>query len=158
MSNIVMSRVDFRLIHGQVITKWLKYYPAKKVVIVDDLLAEDEFMAEIYKMAIPQGLVLDILSTHELADYLENNQEDLFLLFKSIETAYQMIKQGIQLPKLVVGGVPSESGKKMVFSGVYLNKTELEQLQELESLGVPISFATTPDDKSTQLASIRESL
>lgn len=158
MSNIVMSRVDFRLIHGQVITKWLKYYPAKKVVIVDDLLAEDEFMAEIYKMAIPQGLVLDILSTHELADYLENNQEDLFLLFKSIETAYQMIKQGIRLPQLVVGGVPSESGKKMVFSGVYLNKMELEQLQELESLGVPISFATTPDDKSIQLASIRESL
>lgn len=154
MGKIIMSRVDFRLIHGQVITKWLKYYPAKKVVIVDDLLAEDEFMAEIYKMAIPQDLILDILSQSELSNYLANNDDDLFLLFKSIQTAYQMIREGLTLSQLVIGGVPSESGKKMVFSGVYLSQKEFQQLQELTKSGVAISFATTPDDKSLKLAAL----
>ena len=70
MENIVMCRVDFRLIHGQVITKWLRYYPAKKIVIVDNLLSEDDFMAEIYKMAVPQGLILEIMNEQEAESYL----------------------------------------------------------------------------------------
>ena len=47
MANVKIARVDFRLIHGQVITKWIKYYPVDKIIIIDDVLAADEFMKEI---------------------------------------------------------------------------------------------------------------
>ena len=51
MENILLARVDDRLIHGQVMTAWLKRYPAKQVIIVDDGVAKDDFMASVLQMA-----------------------------------------------------------------------------------------------------------
>ena len=48
MAKITLVRVDHRLIHGQVITKWVKIAQAQKIIIVDDFLGQDEFMADIY--------------------------------------------------------------------------------------------------------------
>ncbi|MGG5371352.1 PTS sugar transporter subunit IIB [Enterococcus sp. AZ196] len=155
MENIVMCRIDFRLIHGQVITKWLRYYPAKKVVIVDNMLSEDDFMAEIYKMAAPQGLILEILNEQEVESYLAQNKETIFLLFKDIPTGHRFVKKGHVLREMVVGGVPSEAGRKLVFSGVYLDQADFERLVEVEQMGTQVSFSSTPDDKSLKLASIK---
>ena len=42
---IGLIRVDSRLIHGQVITKWLNYSKANVIVVVDDELSKDSFMS-----------------------------------------------------------------------------------------------------------------
>ena len=36
MGNIVLTRVDSRLIHGQVMTKWVNQVQANKIVVVSD--------------------------------------------------------------------------------------------------------------------------
>lgn len=64
-ANIVHARVDYRLIHGQVITKWLKQCDAKRIVIIDDKLSKDEFLGSVYKMAAPTGIKVDIISVDE---------------------------------------------------------------------------------------------
>ena len=56
MADIVLIRADFRLIHGQVITKWAKQTMANKILIVDDMLAKDSFMSSIYTMSAPPGM------------------------------------------------------------------------------------------------------
>ena len=38
MRNVVLYRIDDRLIHGQVVTGWLKTTNANKIYIVDDQL------------------------------------------------------------------------------------------------------------------------
>ena len=45
MANISLIRIDSRLIHGQVITKWVKIAKANRIIIIDDELAQDDFMA-----------------------------------------------------------------------------------------------------------------
>ena len=56
MAEIQVIRADFRLIHGQVITKWIRQTPANKILIIDDVLAKDSFMSSIYVMAAPPGI------------------------------------------------------------------------------------------------------
>lgn len=41
--SIVHARIDYRLIHGQVITKWLKRSNADKIIVIDDELYNDPF-------------------------------------------------------------------------------------------------------------------
>lgn len=53
MQNLVLTRIDDRLIHGQVMTAWIKNRKADQVVIVDDGTANDEYMIEVLEMAIP---------------------------------------------------------------------------------------------------------
>ena len=39
MAEIKLVRVDFRLIHGQIITKWRKIFKISKIIVIDDILA-----------------------------------------------------------------------------------------------------------------------
>ena len=56
MADINLVRIDFRLIHGQVVTKWVKQANANRIIIVNDMLAKDEFLASVYKMAAPSNV------------------------------------------------------------------------------------------------------
>ena len=51
MGNLVLTRIDSRLIHGQVMTKWVNQVQANKIIVVSDELANDEFMRSIYLMS-----------------------------------------------------------------------------------------------------------
>lgn len=42
MKQIVFARIDDRLIHGQVMTAWLKQCDANEVVIIDNELCKED--------------------------------------------------------------------------------------------------------------------
>lgn len=44
MANIVLCRIDSRLIHGQVVTKWVGQSQANRIAVVSDELDADPFM------------------------------------------------------------------------------------------------------------------
>ena len=149
MPKITLVRVDHRLIHGQVITKWVKIADAKKIIIVDDYLGQDSFMADIYKMAAPSGIDVEILTTEEAGQaFINDNMGDknIFLLFKNIEMAIKAYKCGVKYTQLQLGGVPNEAGKKMIFTAVSLGQKDVESIQELHSNGVESVLQVVPEE------------
>ena len=62
MKNLVLTRIDDRLIHGQVMTSWIKNKGANQVVIVDDGTANDQYMIEVLEMAIPEEIAIGIFT------------------------------------------------------------------------------------------------
>ena len=56
MENVLLARVDDRLIHGQVMTAWMKLLPAKEIIVIDNKVAKDEFMITVLEMAAPTGV------------------------------------------------------------------------------------------------------
>ena len=72
--SIALTRVDFRLIHGQVITRWLKQCDINEIVTVDTALSKDEFMQDVFKMAAPKGVRIRILSVEEAVAAQENGE------------------------------------------------------------------------------------
>ena len=44
-----MVRIDDRLIHGQVMTSWLNFLGANKIMIIDDGVAVDPFVKSVLK-------------------------------------------------------------------------------------------------------------
>ena len=73
MLNIVLTRIDDRLIHGQVVTAWAKITKANRIIVVDDEVAMDEFMVKILKMAAPRSFKIGIHSGEKtiLSQYLD---------------------------------------------------------------------------------------
>ena len=51
---IKQVRLDERLTHGQVNTKWISYLGATHVVVVDDESANNAFQTNLLKMSIPE--------------------------------------------------------------------------------------------------------
>lgn len=149
MPSVTFARVDHRLIHGQVIIKWSKLANCQEILIVDDVLGQDPFMVSIYKMAAPSGIEVDIKSTADAGAAFKADElgsKNIFALFKSIQMARKAFDAGFELKKLQLGGVPAESGRKIVFQAVALGPEDVEDLKRLHDAGVEIELQVVPEE------------
>mgnify|MGYP000146376310 CR=1 FL=1 len=71
MKQIVFARIDDRLIHGQVMTAWLKQCDANEVVIIDNELCKDTFVVMMMKSLIPSTISLKVFNDTDAAAYLK---------------------------------------------------------------------------------------
>ncbi|MCF2052694.1 PTS transporter subunit IIB, partial [Escherichia coli] len=55
MPNIVLSRIDERLIHGQVGVQWVGFAGANLVLVANDEVAEDPVQQNLMEMVLAEG-------------------------------------------------------------------------------------------------------
>lgn len=161
MNNIMHTRIDYRLIHGQVITKWLKVSNANKIIIIDDMLASDQFLAMVYTMAAPAGIEVAIVSIADAEK--EWTKEKLYdgkvlLLFKSVDTVLECVRRGMKLKSLQVGGLENKPGRKVVFNQITLDMPDYSKLKEIEDKGVKVYFQTIPEEEPANLERVLKKL
>lgn len=158
MEEIKFARVDHRLIHGQVITKWMKLIQANKIVILDDYLGKDAFMVDIYKMAAPAGVNVEILDTKtgvERFNAGEYQKDKVFVLFKNITSVEKAVNHGLKLTSLQLGGIPYEQGRTKILSAVSLLPKEIEFLESMTQNGTEIIAQIVPEESSMSFAEIK---
>lgn len=151
MAKIVLSRIDSRLIHGQVITKWLKRVDANRIIIIDDNLAEDKFMLDVYTMAAPPNVKVQILTIDTfIKDWGTNKygEDKILLLFKDVDHVYNLFNEGFDIKELQVGGLGSGPDRVSVYKNISFNAKDVEQLEELSKKGLTIYLQPVPEDKS----------
>ena len=47
MAKIKMVRIDYRMVHGQIVAKWIKFRPVDRLILADDALVDDSFMGDL---------------------------------------------------------------------------------------------------------------
>ena len=115
MADIRLVRVDFRLIHGQVITKWFGTTRANQIIIIDDELSKDPFMASIYEMSAPPGAKVTVFSVEKAVEEWNKNQlgdGKLLVLFKNVNKIYSAWELGFPFKEIQIGGLGSAPGSK----------------------------------------------
>lgn len=156
--SIRFIRIDDRLIHGQVVTAWIKTYQAKKVLIVDDMVANDTFLKNVLEMVKPSGIDLIIKGTENLAETiatLEQSDANTVVLVKVPQTAKLLFENGVELKALNVGGMGANKERHSVYKNVSASDAEIQTLREIENLGVKVYFQATPNDKQIDLHTIK---
>ena len=106
MSKIVLTRVDSRLIHGQVVTKWLQQSGANEILVVSDELEQDEFLQSIYLMAAPPGVSVVIKGIESAKEYWgsqEKEEKKVLFLVPDLTTLKAMVDQEIIKEEIQVG-------------------------------------------------------
>ncbi|WP_438717380.1 PTS system mannose/fructose/N-acetylgalactosamine-transporter subunit IIB [Enterococcus sp. AZ109] len=149
MGSINLIRADFRLIHGQVITKWLKEANAKKIVVINDELAKDTFLASIYTMAAPPGTKVEIHSIKDAVPQWEKDQfgkEPLLVLFKSIDDVYEAKKAGFPMEELQIGGLGGGPGRVNVLNQISLDQHDVDLLKEIQEQGTHVYLHVLPTE------------
>ena len=76
MKHIVWTRIDDRLIHGQVMTQWIQYTEANEVLIIDDGVAKDSFLQMVMKSSVPGKISLKVLSVKDAIGYLRASMSE----------------------------------------------------------------------------------
>ena len=152
MKNIVLTRIDDRLIHGQVVTAWIKQYPINKILIIDDELSQNRLMERIYKAAAPMGVEVLIQSVSEAREFLKG--ENFLILVKVPEIIESLLKEGIEIKKVILGGMGAKNGRKTFNRNVSASGEEVECFKRIVEGGVEIFYQLVPNDKAVNIRSL----
>lgn len=159
MGNLVMTRCDHRLFHGQVGGQWLKRLNTKKVVILCDEVANDPFMKEMFEVSAPAGVSIECYTVMDGVEEWKKTQfgpGNIFLLFKYTRDAVDAYHEGLRYEKLNIG--QSSSGKdkdgnerKLVLRAIYLSSQEADGLRNLSKDGVEVYSQGAPAEDPLQV-------
>ena len=142
--NVVATRVDERLIHGQVMASWSKRLQLTRIVVVDDQIAKDDFMRTVLSMSAPAGMQIDILSVKDAATMVKSDTDsaNTMLLFKRISAALELARElrgsSYEMAELNLGNLGSVPGRVQVTKNIFLSEEERKQIRELQGLGVNV--------------------
>lgn len=145
---VCFARVDERLIHGQVMTSWVKKYWVKKIILVDDEIVQDDFMKEVLALSAPQGVKVEVRSAAEAAAVLEkdSSDENTMLLFKELRYVHLLVNYGYPLKELNIGNIGSAPGRKPITREVYISEEEKEMLRDLNQKNIFVYIQKLPQD------------
>lgn len=155
--NIVACRVDERLVHGQIMTSWSKRLQLKRIVIVDDQVAKDDFMKTVLAMSAPAGVAIEILGVDDAAARVtaDTSDEKAMLLFKGTAAALALARALAGTPQAVVslnlGNLGSGPGRTELTKRVFLSAEEREQVRELQGLGVSVFLQMLYTDPAVEV-------
>ena len=151
-------RIDDRLIHGQVVVAWIKNYRAKRVMIVDDQVAKDEFLIGVMKMVAPSEIELVVVPCENIDEKIKKYVQDssnTIILVKTPNTAKFLFENGLQIKKLNVGGMGANPNRHQLYKNVSASDEEVQILKELEANGIEVYFQTTPSNPVVLLSHIK---
>lgn len=153
MKNIILTRIDDRLLHGQVIVSWIPYLNVNEVLIVDDEYSKDDFMTSLYKSAAPEHINVNILSVVGALEYLLDNSNNrrILVLLKNIENLERLIDSKVGINKVNLGGLGNAVGRKQYHNSLFLSEKEYETIKNIEKKGIEIEIKMLPKDKEKSL-------
>lgn len=147
MAEIVLARIDDRLIHGQVMTAWLQYSKGNHIVIVDDETAADDFLKSVLSMSIPVGIKFNVFNCSEGGEFLKNLSGDskVIILAKVPETFLKLIEAGVNLKQIIIGGMGANVNRRKFYKNISASDSERETFKQIISLGTIVTIHVIPD-------------
>ena len=154
MAKRLAVRVDDRLIHGQVVTQWVKVFKAQKIVVIDDTVAKDKMQKNILKFAAPSDIKVSILSVEKAAEVWEKNKFgnlSVFVLFKDVKQIAKLKEKGVSFDEITLGNMSIVNGRKQIYKSTGFTEEEAQVLFDLQKDGMHIFCQTQPTDKKESL-------
>lgn len=149
---IVHTRIDDRLIHGQVAAYWVNSLNIHRIMVANDEVAVDEMQKSILRMAAPPGIRTSIISKEKAATNIKSGKYDnqrVFLIIKDPQDALDLINLGVKLDSINVGNMAHRDGAVQIKTNIKVTKEQIEAFKKLNELGVKLTARMIPTDSVT---------
>lgn len=145
--SVVVFRVDERLIHGQVVVGWGRVHGVRRIVVIDDELADEPAEQEIYRTGLPDEVradFWDVETAVERLPALMASDERALVLTEGLETMWRLAVEGVPISEVNVGGLHAGPGRRRILPYVCLDPGEEARVRDLEAAGVEVSARDVP--------------
>ena len=157
---IKLTRVDYRLIHGQVAMSWTHALDVDCILLASDAVAKDDMRKAALRLARPNGVKLVIKDVDAAIEALNSGVTDkysLFIITETIEDVYRLAKgckdiKEINLggtrktPETTLGSLPKICAPLHPAPAIFATEKDAEHIQELLGDGVAIEIRQVPND------------
>lgn len=146
---IKLMRTDDRLIHGQVMVRWVSHLQVKKIVIFDDEIASDSMLTNIFELACPQGvdlIISKISDAESIKEKISGKEENTIILTRSPIVMEKVIDADFTSDLgYNIGPMSNKPHTTKLASFCYLLDEEVNALKTIHEKGFDIFVQTVPD-------------
>ena len=158
--NISVIRVDDRLIHGQVVFGWTQALGIEQILVADDATAANPTQRDLLLLAVPTGVVADVLSIGDAATVIaaSTSRVPTMVLVKGPRELLALNRAGVALSEVNVGNVHTGPGRRRLTKEVHATDEEIAIWRELAAEGVRLEALWLPGQTRTDLGKLVQQL
>ncbi|CAH6660532.1 PTS galactosamine transporter subunit IIB [Pseudocitrobacter vendiensis] len=152
--NILLTRIDNRLVHGQVGVTWTSTIGANLLVVVDDDVAGDDIQQKLMGMtADTYGFGIRFFSIEKTINVIGKAapHQKIFLICRTPATVRKLVEGGVPLKEVNVGNMHFSEGKRQISNKVYINDQDLEDLQFIKNKNINVFIQDVPGDQKESI-------
>jgi mannose/fructose/N-acetylgalactosamine-specific phosphotransferase system component IIB len=154
---IKLTRIDDRLVHGQVAFTWVPSVGVDCLLVANDKVAKDEFQKMTLGLAKPANTKLIIKSVPDAVGFLndeKNKALKILILINSVADASQLAKEVAEIKSINFGGIRSREGAKLVTKAVAITDDDIALIRGLLQKGIELEIRQVPSDTKQMIESL----
>ena len=154
MPNILLTRIDNRLIHGQVGMTWTNSIGANLVLVANDQVAEDSVQQNLMDMAVPPTVDTRYFTLQKTIDIIDRAADDqlIFLVVKTPQDALTLVEGGVPIKKINIGNLHYSEGKTQITNMVSIDDEDRKAFKKLLEREVKLEIRGVPTESATDIA------
>lgn len=151
---IVFARVDDRLIHGQVVQAWLPELNIDEVLISYPKGKKDTLNEGLLRLSLPYEYELSLLDAPAAVRHAATSKRRIFLLLDSLEAFADLVKEGLQIKSVNIGGMHFKEKAQKLAEHVFLDTKDKQLLKLIYDLGISIETRAVPNGVSISVSEV----
>ncbi|WP_243343485.1 PTS N-acetylgalactosamine transporter subunit IIB [Anaerococcus sp. AGMB09787] len=153
MPNIVLTRIDNRLLHGQVATQWTKAIGANLILVANDDVASNKMRQGLMDMAAPNGVATRYWTLQKTIDTIHKaaDRQLIFIICETPSDVLTLVEGGVPIKKVNIGNMHMAEGKRQVAGTVAVDDKDVEAFKKLRELGVELEIRKVPTESKENI-------
>ncbi|WP_280738102.1 MULTISPECIES: mannose/fructose/sorbose PTS transporter subunit IIA [unclassified Enterococcus] len=154
---IVLTRVDSRLLHGQVATAWTKSVLPNRIIVVSDAVAKDDLRKKLIEQAAPPGVKANVIPVQKMIEIAKDprfGNTKAMLLFENPQDVLRAVEGGVEIKDLNIGSMAHSVGKVVVSKVLSMGTDDVETFETLKSKGLTFDVRKVPNDSKDNMDEI----
>lgn len=151
---IGLARIDDRLIHGQVATRWTKETNVSRIIVVSDEVAADTVRKTLLTQVAPPGVTAHVVDVAKMIRVYNNPKyagERVMLLFTNPTDVERVVEGGVKITSVNIGGMAYRQGKTQVNNAVSVDSKDIDAFNKLNERGIELEVRKVSNDQKLKM-------
>lgn len=151
---IGLARIDDRLIHGQVATRWTKETNVQRIIVVSDEVAADTVRKTLLTQVAPPGVTAHVVDVAKMIRVYNNPKyagERVMLLFTNPTDVERIVEGGVKITSVNIGGMAFRQGKTQVNNAISVDEKDIEAFNKLNARGIELEARKVSTDQKLKM-------
>jgi len=151
---IGLARIDDRLIHGQVATRWTKETNVQRIIVVSDEVAADTVRKTLLTQVAPPGVTAHVVDVAKMIRVYNNPKyagERIMLLFTNPTDVERVVEGGVNIKSVNIGGMAFRQGKTQVNNAISVDEKDIEAFNKLNARGIELEARKVSTDQKLKM-------
>ncbi|MEE3649369.1 MULTISPECIES: PTS mannose transporter subunit IIAB [unclassified Brenneria] len=151
---IGLARIDDRLIHGQVATRWTKETNVTRIIVISDDVAADHVRKTLLTQVAPPGVTAHVVDVEKAIRVYNNPKyasDRVMLLFTNPTDVLHLVENGVKITSVNIGGMAFRQGKTQVNNAVSIDEKDIAAFKELDKRGIELEVRKVSSDTKLKM-------